>query len=176
MSHPMFDFTMEGVDPASMDAFRAFKRAMMLHRRLLMATVSEEHLHPAQGGCLQALVHRDGMSQSDLAEMLHVSRPTVTTMLQRMETAGSIERRPDAVDSRVTRVFITAEGRELAQRMRAGFAEMLNTSFGCASETDKRELTRILTGINDHVETVLKERGVPSWVHPHVGHDEGAHE
>mgnify|MGYP001764656646 CR=1 FL=1 len=93
MTHPVFEFDLEEIDAATMEAFRAFKRAMMLHRRLLMATFAEEHMHPAQAGCLQALAHRDGMSQSDLAEMLHVSRPTVTTMLQRMEAAEVIERR-----------------------------------------------------------------------------------
>lgn len=171
MSHPMFDFMMDGVDADSIAAFRAFKRAMMLHRRLLMATFAEEQMHPAQAGCLQALAHRDGLSQSDLAEMLHVSRPTVTTMLQRMETGGTIERRPDEADSRITRVYLTEAGRALAERMHAGFAEMLNVSIGSMSEADKREFTRILGALNEHVESVLRERGVGAWTHP--GHDGG---
>ena len=100
MHHPMFDFGAEGVDAVSMEAFRAFKRAMMLHRRLLMASFNDEPIHPAQAGCLQALAHRDGIGQSDLAEMLHVSRPTVTTMLQRMEAGGLVERRAGEADSR----------------------------------------------------------------------------
>lgn len=165
--HRMFDFRAEGVDAASIDAFRAFKRAMMLHRRLLMASFPEEPIHPAQAGCLQALAHRDGMGQSDLAEMLHVSRPSVTTMLQRMETAGLIERRADEADSRITRVYITGEGRSVAERMRAGFVDMLKTSIGWLPDSDKRELARILGSHNDHVEDVLKERGVNPWSHPH---------
>lgn len=168
----MFNFIMEGVDAASVDAFREFKRAMMLHRRLLMATFAEEEMHPAQAGCLQALSHRDGLSQSDLAEMLHVSRPTVTTMLQRMESGGTIERRPDEADSRITRVYLTEAGRSLAGRMHVGFAEMLNVSVGSISDADKRELTRILGELNEHVEAVLRERGVGTWTHP--GHDAGA--
>lgn len=170
MTHPVFEFDPEEIDDATMQAFRAFKRAMMLHRRLLMATFAEEHMHPAQAGCLQALAHRDGMSQSDLAEILHVSRPTVTTMLQRMEAAGVIERRADEADSRITRVYLTEAGRALAERMHAGFVDMLSVSMGSMSDADKREFTRILGGVNDHVEAVLKERGVGAWVHP--GHGE----
>ncbi len=172
MSHPMFNFVMDGVDVDSVDAFRAFKRAMMLHRRLLMSTFAEEQMHPAQAGCLQALAHRDGLSQSDLAEMLHVSRPTVTTMLQRMESGGTIERRPDETDSRVTRVYLTEAGRALADRMHAGFADMLNVSIGSLPDADKREFARILGALNENVEAVLRERGVGAWTHP--GHDEGA--
>jgi len=167
----MFEFDPEEIDGATMEAFRAFKRAMMLHRRLLMATFAEENMHPAQAGCLQALAHRDGMSQSDLAEMLHVSRPTVTTMLQRMESAGVIERRPDESDSRVTRVYLTDAGRALAGRMHAGFVDMLNVSMGTMSDADRGEFTRILGAINDHVESVLKERGVGAWAHPTHGEE-----
>ena len=90
VTHPPFEFDDPEVDGVAMEAFRAFKRAMMLHRRLLQSTFSDERIHPAQAGCLQALAHRDGMSQSDLAEMLHVSRPSVTTMLQRMEGGWKI--------------------------------------------------------------------------------------
>jgi DNA-binding MarR family transcriptional regulator len=170
VTHPVFEFDPDEIDGATMEAFRAFKRAMMLHRRLLMSTFAEESMHPAQAGCLQALAHRDGMSQSDLAEMLHVSRPTVTTMLQRMDGAGVIERRADESDSRVTRVYLTEAGRALADRMHAGFVDMLNLSMGSMSDADTREFTRILSAVNDHVESVLKERGVGAWVHP--GHGE----
>jgi len=171
MAHPEFEFDPGEVDTATMEAFRAFKRAMMLHRRLLMSTFAEERIHPAQAGCLQALAHRDGIGQSELAEMLHVSRPTVTTMLQRMESGGVIERRPDPVDSRITRVYLTDEGRALADRMHAGFVDMLNVSMGWMPDGDKAEFTRVLGAINDHVETVLKERGVGPWVHPAQGEE-----
>lgn len=170
----MFEFDAAEVDGAAMEAFRAFKRAMMLHRRLLMSTFSEERIHPAQAGCLQALAHRDGMSQSDLAEMLHVSRPSVTTMLQRMEGAGVIERRPDEADSRITRVYLTVAGRELADRMRAGFVDMLNVSMGSMPDADKREFTRILGTLNDHVDSVLKERGAGPWIHASHGEENPA--
>lgn len=170
MTHPVFDFGPDEVDAATMDAFRAFKRAMMLHRRLLMAAFADEPVHAAQGACLQALAHRDGLSQTDLAETLHVSRPSVTAMLQRMESAGLIERRSDEADSRVSRVLLTAQGRESADRMHVGFIDVINVSMGSMSDADKRELTRILTDVNNHVDQVLKERGVGAWVHP--GHGE----
>lgn len=176
MSHHPFDLPLEGVDATTMESFRTFKRAMMLHRRLLMATFAEKPLHPAQAGCLQVLAHRNGMGQSDLADMLHVSRPTVTTMLKRMETSGLIERRPDEADSRITRVYLTEQGRDLADTMHARFTEILNTSVGWLPEQDKRDLARILGAINDHVEGVLRERGVGPWVHPHARCDEGAAE
>ena len=39
----------------------------------------------------------------------------MTKMLQRMEHAGLIERRPDPEDARVSRVYLTERGRALEQ-------------------------------------------------------------
>lgn len=44
-----------------------------------------------------------------------VEPPTATKMLQRMEHAGLIERRPDPEDARVSRVYLTEQGRALEQ-------------------------------------------------------------
>jgi DNA-binding MarR family transcriptional regulator len=174
--HPPFDEgTAErwGADPDSAKALRAFKRAIMLHRRLLMAVLaSEGPIHPAQAGCVQVLSERDGASQSDLAEALHVSRPTVTVMLQRMEAAGLVERRPDAADSRVTRVYLTEQGRALAERMRAAFGEIVALSIGRLPEDERSELARPLEKLNAEVAGALEERGLGASAHPH-DHDHG---
>lgn len=170
MSHPFFDLDMDGVDAATMAAFRAFKRAMMLHRRLLMCSISGRPMHPAQASGLQMLAHHDGIGQSELAELLHVSRPTVTVMLQRMDISGLIQRRPDQADSRITRVYLTGKGRKVAAEMQAGFVDMMNTSIGWMPEADKLELARILNSVNDHVSSTLQERGVIPHA-PHPIHD-----
>ncbi|MBN1193122.1 MAG: MarR family transcriptional regulator [Coriobacteriia bacterium] len=147
----------EGVDPLSADVFRAFKRSMILNRHLMMSRFAPEDTHPAQAGCLLVLSQADGISQSVLADILHVSRPTVTTMLQRMEAAGTVERRTDESDQRVTRLFITTAGRELAARMRDVHAEIINDTFGCLSEDDRRELLRLLDSLNERAAAKLRE-------------------
>lgn len=167
--HAPFEISLEGVEPSTMRAFLAFKRAMMLHRRLMIAALADEQVRPAQAGCLQVLAHRGGMSQSDLAEVLHVSRPTVTAMLQRMESAGLVERRTDEADSRVTRVSLTQEGRACAARLRDSLAAMLDVSMGSMTEADKLEFTRILEAANDHIEAVLEGRGARPYGHPGRG-------
>lgn len=168
MSHHPFDSHLPGVDGLSSEALRAYKRSMMLHRRLLLTLLSGDALHPAQAGCLQALSHHDGMSQSDLAATLHVSRPTVTVMLQRMESAGMVERRADDNDSRVTRVYLTEDGRAMASRMHEVIAEVLRLSVGVLTPDERMELTRLLKKMNDGVETALAERGVSAhWPHGH---------
>jgi DNA-binding MarR family transcriptional regulator len=154
-----FDPVLEGVAPLSVDVFRAFKRSMILNRHLMMAALAAEDAHPAQAFCLLALSRTDGLSQSELASVLHVSRPTVTTMLQKMEAAGIVERRTDEHDQRVTRLYLTPEGRRLAERMRAVHAEVIDSTIGSLPEADRRELLRLLQVLNEHAAAMLHESG-----------------
>ena len=50
------------------------------------------------------------MTTGRLAEVSLTKGPTATRLLDRMEARGQVERLPDAVDRRITRVRITPEG------------------------------------------------------------------
>lgn len=154
-----FDATLDGIDQLSVDVFKAYKRSMVLNRHLMMTSLSGEEAHPGQAGCLLALSHHDGISPSELADVLHVSRPTVTSMLQRMEAAGAVERRPDEHDQRITRLHLTTRGHELADRMRAVHADVIDATIGQLSEDDRRELLRLLALLNDHAVARLRKEG-----------------
>jgi DNA-binding MarR family transcriptional regulator len=144
----------DGIDPLSLRVFTAFRTVVHEQKRLMMRMLSEEDAHPAQALCLGALAHQDGMSQSEIAEMMHVTRPTVTAMLQRLEAAGVIERRDDETDQRVTRVFLTLEGRRTADRMHAVHARAIELSIGWMPEPDREQLVRLLDSISEHVREV----------------------
>jgi DNA-binding MarR family transcriptional regulator len=68
-------------------------------------------IYAGQEMFLWHLWREDGLTQSQLVERLCVQPPTVSKMLDRMERAGLVERRPDPDDSRVTRVYLTEQGR-----------------------------------------------------------------
>lgn len=154
--HDQEERGIEGVDPLSAQVFRAFKTQMLLNRRLMAKMFSQEDAHPAQAMCLRTLSVEDGISQTDLASMLHVSRPTVTTMLQKMEASGVIERRPDAHDARLTRIYMTDAGRASGERFHALFAESIASSVGQMPEDDRRELVRLLDDLNAHVRRAIE--------------------
>jgi DNA-binding MarR family transcriptional regulator len=100
---------------------------------------------------LRLLTTSDGMSQKDLAETLHLSRPRITNILQGLEKAGAVRREVDANDQRVTRVFLTAEGRRQELENRAAFEEYIKQTMGRLSDQDKLELTRLLDQVSGHI-------------------------
>lgn len=148
----------EGVDPLSFEVFQALMNTMKLNGRLLMRTMAGHGGHPGQAGCLWALGARAGMSQRELAEMVHLAPPTVTAMLQKMEKAGLIERWDDEEDQRVTRIRLTETGRALDRDLRAAHGEYVAATIGSMSEDDRRELVRLLCLLGDNIRTALESQ------------------
>ena len=61
----------------------------------------------------------DGMIQTDLARLLDVGKVTVGGLIDRLEASGHVERRPDPVDRRIKRIFITDRGYAVIEQMRS---------------------------------------------------------
>jgi DNA-binding MarR family transcriptional regulator len=97
----------------------------------------------------------DGITQRDLAEILHLSRPTVTTMLQRLEQHGLLERWDDETDQRLTRIRLTLQGRTQAKAFEASFVAYINATAGAMPETDRSELARLLGVLADNTAAAL---------------------
>ena len=122
---------LDGVDASSADVFRALRRTFLLQRQLMEKALAAKGSHPGEAMCVRLLDEHEGMSQRDLADILHLSRPRVTAILQRLEKAGAVARRADEHDQRLTRVALTAEGRRLAEELRAVFVT-------CITPDDRR--------------------------------------
>ena len=152
------DFSaMDGADPTSAAVMDAMRRMMHLNRQLLMRSMGDKGGHPAQAACLWTLLAHEGLSQRDLAQHLHVAAPTVTIMLQKMEKAGMIDRRPDETDQRLTRIGLTQQGRKLARELLAVRDGYLQTTIGAMSEADRSELARLLGMLADNTARALED-------------------
>jgi DNA-binding MarR family transcriptional regulator len=87
-----------------------------LHRRLRQRV--EEGLGASQLSALATVVRQGPMGPSELADAEHVSRPSMTSIVQGLEDAGLVARGPDPTDGRRVVVTATGNGRRLIERMR----------------------------------------------------------
>lgn len=153
----------DGVDELSAQTFRAFIGTVRLHGRLMMGLLAGGGAHPGQVFCLRVIAGHDGITQRDLADELHVARPTVTKMLQGMERASLIERRADEHDQRLTRVHLTGSGRELEAKLRTVAAAYVKDTIGRLPEADRRELARLLTEYGEAITAAIEaDREAPA--------------
>ena len=72
----------------------------------------------SQWWVLAFLSRRDGMTQTALAADLDLTKVAVGGLIDRMETGGVVERRPDQNDGRIKRVFLTKEGMSLVSKIK----------------------------------------------------------
>jgi len=145
----------ENVDQATLQAFQALGRVFHLHRQAMQRRLTTSGAHHGELIILRLLSQNDGMSQSELAETLHLSRPRITGILQGLERSGSVTRESDAGDQRITRVFLTPEGRERELENRAAFEEYVGETIGALSDADKLELERLLNEVSGRIAALL---------------------
>ncbi len=144
----------EGVDALSLEAFRTFRDTMRLSGQSMWRRFATKGAHPGQAACLRVLDAHDGISQRDMADHLHVSRPSITAMLKTVEKAGLVVRKPDETDQRLTRVHLTDEGRRLAAELRSVLADYIKDTFATLSEDDRAELIRLLGSLKGRMAQV----------------------
>ncbi len=111
---------------------------MRLHRRLRQHSV--EGLSPAQVSLL-GTVHRLGFpTLGELAADEQVQPPTMTRLVGGLEALGLLERVPDPGDGRVSRVRLSAEGRETLLRIRSVKTAFLTRRLASLSSDERAVL------------------------------------
>ena len=67
---------------------------------------------------LSILKRNEGINQGGLAELLEVEPITAGRMIDRLQDAALVERRPDPADRRAWRLYVTAKGESLFDQLR----------------------------------------------------------
>ncbi len=133
---------------------RIYFRFIRLHQRVFSEmgqTLKPTGLSIPQFDVLSTLTEQQGLSQSDLAARLYVTKGNVSGLIDRLVEAGLVERRSAPGDRRSNAVFLTPEGRQAAEEgirlQRAFVAETL----GKIDPANLKLLDGILTQWRDAV-------------------------
>lgn len=124
------------------------RQACKAYRVKFRTALAESRLHVGQDLILIELWKEDGPSQRELVERLFLEPSTLTRMLSRMEKAGFVERRPDARDARVFRVYLTEQGRSISGPVDRSWAALEEKALEGLTEEDKLVLRRVLPRIH----------------------------
>ena len=120
---------------------------MRIDRRFMgkcFGQMQELGIYPGQIPVLGLLAHKDGLSQREIAEKLHIKPPTVNVTVQRLEKAGFLYREADEKDQRISRIYMTEKGKQDNEKI-------LLDGF---SEEDLCLLRRFLDQITENIEKI----------------------
>src|SRR6516225_6206847 len=110
-------------------------RLTSARRRLLSAVARTE------------LLNQEPLNQVSLAEQLEIEPITVSRLVDRMESAKLVERRPDPADRRAYRLFLTDSARPLVADFRAVAHECLAAALVGVSESEIEAVVDVLTRV-----------------------------
>jgi DNA-binding MarR family transcriptional regulator len=111
-------------------------------------------LYRGQPSVLQALWEGEGLMHTDLARRLRVQPATITKMLQRMEKAGFVERRPDPDDQRVSRVYLTEAGQAVQADVQQVWRRLEEEAFAGFTLEERAQLRRFFQRIGENLASV----------------------
>ncbi len=127
---------------------RIYFRFIRLQQRVfgeMAQTLKPTGLSIPQFDVLSTLTEQQGLSQSDLAQRLYVTKGNVSGLIDRLVDAGFVERRSAPGDRRSNALYLTAEGQRVAEhgiRLQRSFVA---ETLGRLSSDDLKHLDGIIT-------------------------------
>ena len=144
------------------DAARVWFRLLRLQTRINLAIterVRELGLSVPQCDVLTTLTEREGVSQQELAERLYVTKGNISGLIDRLEAADLVERRSIAGDKRSHAIYLTANGRVLAERGIAVQRKFVAETLGRLPADELAALDKLLVTTRDLIRHQTGESG-----------------
>ena len=122
-----------------------------MFQKELLARLKDTGLTIGQPKILDYLKDHDGAGQKDIAQGCHIEPGTLTTLLNRMEDAGLVERRTLNGNRRSLYVFLTEKGKQQVALVTEAFSAMEGEAFRGMSETECEILMRLMHQVYENI-------------------------
>lgn len=132
-------------------------QAAKAHRSRAGTHLSRIGLHPGQEAVLKILFDNDGQTMSQLAAALSVQPPTVTKMVTRLSAQGFLRRATSDTDGRLSRVFLTDEGRALVETIDKSWKRLEREALAGMEDKDRKKLRKLLRQVEKNLGSRLAD-------------------
>lgn len=116
-----------------------------LIRKRFEQGVQRLNLTRAQAQVLGNINMNQGINQSELAERLDIQNMTLTRLVDKLETAGFVERRSDPNDRRMWRLYLTKAAKPILDEMWIVAEEICDDALDGLSEQARDKMIRGLS-------------------------------
>ena len=104
----------------------------------------------------------EGITQQDIAYRLQADKAAVARTLVQLEIQGFVERRHDANDGRVTRVYLTEKSRAMRANLESAVERVINRlsldGNGEKQDVLESQLKDMLTSLDEHYDVSSKSK------------------
>ena len=99
-------------------------------------------LVPSHGGIMSTLFKKDRIPMKEVAERIGRDKSTVTSLVNKLMSAGYVSKEKDPSDNRVTYLCLTAKGRSLERDFDVISARLIDTAFRGFSQQEREDIVR----------------------------------
>lgn len=143
--------------------FRGLVRAFGTGRQVMEPFFAQFSLSSAQWAILRAILRaeEEGVRElrlTDLSTRLLIRPPSVTTIIDRMETAGIVVRAASPTDRRAKTIALTAKGHHLVEQVLASYDNQIAMVMGELSPEEQRLMSSMLDRFNAHLTRLASEK------------------
>jgi len=117
---------------------------------------SQYGLTRTQWAVLAKVERSEGLKQTEVAEMLEMKPITLTRLIDKLCDSGLLERRSDASDRRVNRLYLTKAARPLMAKLAALRSSIVANACTGLSYSETHRLVTQLETIKDNVRDALQ--------------------
>ena len=117
--------------------------------------MSSHKLTHGQWWAMMHINENPGASQSDLANIMQMTRASAGKLLERMEAKGWIERRPDPADNRVRRIYLADGAVPVFKQMGEEGLALFKALLGPLDPDDEMKLLETLRQIKANAQASM---------------------
>ena len=123
------------------------------HRAVTTTKISKIGLHAGQDVILLTLLEKDGQSQNSLVQELCANHSAIAKSVARMQKSQIVRTENSAIDKRVTLVYLTSKGHELALQAQKIWYDVEGLALQNLSPVDQGAFVRIVTTVEQNFAT-----------------------
>ena len=118
-------------------------------------------LTDVQYNVLSLLKHQSGdnggLTQVELSNMMLVNRANITTLIDRMEKAGLVARKPVPDDRRYNVIALTPRGMDMYQKVTGTYRKKVNEIMGVLNADELEALKTILEKVRLNLDQIKRD-------------------
>lgn len=138
---------------------RQFREIQPKFSRFFARILTEVHLNLPQFALLSQLVDQEAMSMTEVGARLHITKPAVTNLADRLEKNKFLKRLSHPHDRRISLLEIQPRGEKLVRKTQAEALSFLLKALDSLSTSERKTITRFYTLLSKTIDEFLGSPG-----------------
>lgn len=134
---------------------RQFREIQPKFSRFYARLLTQANLSLPQFALLSQIVNRPSVSMTEVSAKLHITKPAVTHLVDRLEKSRFLKRLPHPRDRRVSLLQIQPKGEKVVRKTQGEALSFLLKALGQLSATERKTITRFYTLLSQAMDEFL---------------------